>query len=88
MDHARPAQLIVVPAGTAGRLRGAHPSAALAVVPVLAAGKSQDHQRGAVLAVVLSRPDVRPSRHQANPSATPAAGAHYHYYRSGPPYGH
>ena len=88
MEHARPAQLIVAPSGGAGWQRGHTAAAALGLVPELAAGRAADHVRTGRLDVTVARPDVRPSRHQASPPATVTAGTHYHYFRSGPSYGH
>lgn len=87
MDHARPAQLIVVPAHGAGWRRARTVQAALVVDPVLAAVRAAGHVRAGQLDVALSRPDVRPSRHQAHPPPTTGSGTHYHYFRSGPSYG-
>lgn len=88
MEHARPAQLIVVPRAGAGWQRGHTAAAALGLVPELAAGRAADHVRSGRLDVTVARPDARPSRTQASPPPTAGGGTHYHYFRSGPSYGH
>lgn len=81
MDHARPAQLIIAPSSAAGWRRGHTASAVLEVAADLVAVRAGAHVRGGRLDVALNRPDVRPSRAQAHPPSTVAAGSHYHYFR-------